>query len=54
MTETIILMRTNLYEVSEKTGVPYKKLQAMYDDANAQNKLVVLKLDERNRWVVDE
>ena len=54
MTETIILMHTNLYEMSEKTGVPYKELEAMYDEAKAQNKIVVLKLDSRRGWVVDE
>jgi hypothetical protein len=54
MAETIILMKTNLMEVSRKTGMRYEELNRLYIEALAKNNLVILTIDDRGKVTFDE
>jgi hypothetical protein len=47
--ETIILMRTNIMEVSLKTGMPYEELERRYEKAKLKNNIVILTIDNSGR-----
>jgi hypothetical protein len=51
--ETIILMHTNLGEVSRKTGIPYDDLSKRYRQAKEKNSLVILKIDREGRIIFE-
>lgn len=53
MAETIILMKTNLYEVSRKLNFPYQELLDMYEEGLAKNKIVTIKVDDKGKLTFD-
>lgn len=54
MAETIILMRTNLMEVSHKTGIQYEELDRRYSEALAKNNIVIVTISEQGEVTFDE
>jgi hypothetical protein len=46
MVETIILMRSNMQQVAEKTGIPYHQLYNRYIREQENNNLIVITINE--------